>query len=127
MEPKTKGSKLDDGVFVLNKLKGRIEVHIQGFSECHEGHDEEGERVSEPVRIRGFEWTLCASPVTNNENGIEFYIKCDGGSRGSDWKCEASVILRCTSGGKEVEMGRLDDVKFNETSNGARMCEVSII
>jgi len=126
MEPSAKRikSKLDDGVLVMNKLKGRITFCIAGISEyLTEGF----ECISDPVRIRGFDWTLWAITVTNIDNGIEFFIKCNCGSWGSDWKCEASVIFFCTTGGEKVEIDRDDDIQFDETSTDdewIRICTV---
>ena len=125
MEPKAKRSKLNDGVFVLTKLKGRIVFRIEGISkflkptrECH----------SEPAHIRGFDWTLCVRPLSDGpNNGLKFYIFCNVGYRGPDWNCAVSVILRCASGDEVVKMGRLDDRKIDATSsNSAWICTVII-
>ena len=121
-EPQAEMSKLDDSVFVLNKLKGRVVLRIDGFSEiikekqnCH----------SKIVRIRGLDWTLLARAFFAN-NGLQFYIGCDGGSRGPNWNCAASVILLCTTGSEEVEMGRENDIKFGAWPDNDWRCEVSI-
>ena len=134
MEPEAKRSKLDDAVFVLNKLKGRIELRIEGIAKLLKARLKKCSSSepmcfeSEPVRIRGFDWTLIASRFSGPNNGIEFYIFCDGdsrGLRGPDWNCAASVILRCNTGSEEVEMGREDDVKF-DTISTSWLCKVSI-
>ena len=128
MEPSTKKrrSELDDGVFVLDKLKGRIVLRIEGISKILKTLRE---CVSEPVRIRGFDWTLLACPFPGPNNGFEFYIYCNGDSRASlDWNCAASITLLCTSGIKAVvEMSRGDHVTFAATSpGGAFICTVRI-
>ena len=123
MEPKAKRSKLDDGVFVLNRLKGRVVLRIDGISKflkttrgC----------CSEPMHIRGFDWFLYVWPFSSPNNGLEFYIQCNGGFRGPKLNCAASVILLCTSGGKEVDLWREDDIKFDETTTLREICGVSI-
>ena len=120
MERSAKRSKPDDGVLVLDKLKGRIVLHIEGISEIIK---EKQDCRSKSVRIRGFDWILYR-PSSSPNNGREFYIKCDGGSRGPGWHCVASIIILCNSGDEEIEIGRADDLKFDETSNG--VCKVSI-
>ena len=125
MEPKAKKVSwtIDDGILVLDKLKGRIVLRIKRFSKFIR---KRLGRRSKPVRIRGFDWALCATPIGLDNKGIKFYIKCDGDSRGPDWKCVASVILFCTTGGEEFEMGRKDDVKFDATSKCRLICMVSV-
>ena len=117
MEPsaKRRRNELDDGVLVLSKLKGRIALRIDGFSKFLKATRR---CRSTYVRIRGFDWTLIASPFSIPNNGLEFYIKCDGSHRGPKWNCAATIILHCISGSKDVEMDRGDDVKFNATSAG---------
>ena len=116
MEPNAKRRKLDDGVFVLDKLKGRVVLRIDGISECFKA-----KRIhcSKTVRIRGLDWTLfvrSVKPYSGPINGFEFCIDCDDDSEGPDWNCAISVTLLCTSGNKEVEMRREDDAKFVATS-----------
>ena len=114
MEQNAKRSKLDDGVvFVLNKLKGRIVLRIEEISKFFKATRGCN---SEPVRIRGFDLILFARAFSGpDNNGLEFYIKCDGCSRGPNMNCVASVTLLCTSGSKEVEMRRENDAKFVAT------------
>ena len=124
MEPKAKRSKPDDGVFVLNKLRGRIVLQIKGFSKCQ---DLMPNGRSKPVRIRGIDWVLKANAFGGPNKGFEFYIERIGGSRHPIWNCAVSVILLCTSGGKEVEMARKDNLEFDETSdNYDFICKVAI-
>ena len=126
MEPSAKRSKHDDdGVLVLKKLKGRIVLRIDEISEFLE---EKQDFLSEPVRISGFDWTLCARPLFRQGNGLKFYIQCDGSHRGPIWNCAASVILLCISGTEKVELARNDNLKFDETTTDnswIRICEVS--
>ena len=123
MEPNAKRFKLDDDVFVLNKLKGRIVLRIERFSKFIKG---KRECYSESVRIRGFDWALLPNIIGCSNPSIIFDIDCDGESRGPNWKCVASVILLCTSGSEEVEIGRKDDIKFDATTTDSGfICEVS--
>ena len=90
---------------------------------------EEVEWNSHPVRIRGFDWNLCTATVDDTYNGLEFFIKCNGGSRGPKWNCVATVILHGKSDSEKVEMGRNDDIQFDKTSTGdawIRICEVIV-
>ena len=118
MEPIAKSSVLDDGVFVLSKLKGRIVLRIDGISEFLK---EKRECCSKYVRIRGLDWILFATPFSLN--GIEFNIDCI--YNGPNWSCAASAILLCNSGGKEVEIGRLYDEKFDATPPWIMICRVN--
>ena len=113
MEPNAKRSKLDNGVLVLNKLKGHIELRIEVFSEFLA---EKEDWYSDTVRIRGLDWTLCATPSSGPTKRIDFKVDCNCDSRGTDWNCVASVTLLCISGSKEVEMGREVDIKCDATS-----------
>ena len=124
MEPKSKRSKLDDGAsFVLNKLKGRIVLRIEGVSEYLKTTRECRSKI---VRIRGLDWDMFARPFSGpDNNGLEICIHCyDGSEDPDDWNCVASAILLCTSGGKEVEIGRLNELKFDGKSDF--ICKVSI-
>ena len=122
MGPDAKRSKVDDGAFVLRKLKGRIELRIEGISEFLK---KKKDRLSESVRIRGLDWDLFARPFSGPNNGIKFFIKCNGGSRGLDCSRKASVILLCTSGGEEFKLSREDDIKYDETSTNRWIFTVS--
>jgi len=124
MEPNAKRSNLDDGVLVLDKLKGCIVLRIEGFAEWSEAMRYGS---SKRVRIRGFDWILFTMPFYDPHNkSFKFCVQCNGDSRGpGDWNCAASVILRCISGSKEVEIDRRDDVKFDATSLSG-VFEVSI-
>ena len=114
MKPSAKRSKLDDSVFVINKLKGRVVLRIEGFSEFLKGNLD---LYSDTVHIRGFDWTLFAIPFFGPNKGLKFQIDCHSDSRADpDWNCVVSVILRCTSCGKEAEICRENDIKFDATS-----------
>ena len=125
MEPIAKRSKLDDGVFVLDRLKGRIVFRIDGISELIKP-TRGCLKKSECIRIRGFDFRLSAGPVYWPSNGLDFSIKYNDGSRGLDWNCAVSVILLGTSDSEEFEMGRLDNKKFDATANVAQICTVSV-
>ena len=114
MEPKAKRSKPDVGVLVLDKLNGRIVLCIEEISEFL---NDKQDWYSDTVHIRGFDWTLFAIPFSGPNKGLKFQIDCHSDSRASpDWNCMVSVILRCTSGSKEAEICRENDIKFDATS-----------
>ena len=130
MELNAKRSVLDDGVFVLRKLKGRVVLRIDGISEYLTVPTDTDEYSSDRVHIRGFDWFIIGSRYSDPDNCFQFYIDCHSSdSRANpDWNCAASVILLCTSGGKEVEIGREDDVKCGDNlPDSGWICEVSIL
>ena len=115
MEPTAKRSKLDDSVFVLDKLKGRIVLRIERISEYLKGKPY---WFNDTVHIRGFDWMLLVIPFSVPNKGLKFQIDCNGGSRADpDWNYAVSAIVQYTSGGNKVEIVREDDLKFDSASN----------